>query len=296
MTDNKFFTVAAFQGPIKQGGLQYNLDKTLQQLELAESKGVDVLCMPESFLHGYFESKSDALKFSLDLESSEYAKLLEHFKGYKNTTLLLGINERKSNAIYNTVIVIENGSHRGQYRKAYTYPPYDYYSLGREFPVFEKNGIKYGIIICIDSAYREPAHILALKGAQILFCPMFNRVANNARMLLYLNRKSHFITRAFDNECWFVSSDIVWEQDDKNVCAGYSTIVDKNGEVICKAEPFAEMQLQYAIPINNLRDENWQNKWDRRFLGNSELNKIMQETYKNRIDTKRVFNAKVLHH
>jgi len=58
MTNNQFFTVAAFQGPIKQGNVQCNLDKTVQQLELAESKGVDVLCMPESFLHGYFESKN----------------------------------------------------------------------------------------------------------------------------------------------------------------------------------------------------------------------------------------------
>ncbi len=56
-----------------------------------------------------------------------------------------------------------------KYRKAYTYAPYDYYSLGREFPVFEKKGIKYGIIICLDSTYREPAHIAALKGARILF-------------------------------------------------------------------------------------------------------------------------------
>jgi len=60
MANNSDFTVAAFQGFIKQGNTQANLDKTLQQLELAESKGVDVLCMPESFLHGYFESKQDA--------------------------------------------------------------------------------------------------------------------------------------------------------------------------------------------------------------------------------------------
>lgn len=276
----KYIIVAAFQGKLKQGDIQYNLNKTLQQLELAEAKDVDILCMPESFLHGYFESQSDALKFSLDLESTEYAKLLDQFKGYKKTTLLLGINERKGNALYNTVLVIEKGKHIGQYRKAYTYSPYDYFSLGREFPVFEKNGVKYGIIICLDSIYREPAHILALKGAQILFCPMFNRIENNAKMLLFLNRKSHFITRAFDNECWFVSSDIVWEQDNKYVCAGYSTIIDKNGELVCKSQSFTEMQLCYSIPINDLRDETGDNHCDRRFLGNPELNHLMHTTYK----------------
>lgn len=283
MTNNQFFTVATFQGAIKQGDIHYNLDKTLQQLELAESKQVDVLCMPESFLHGYFESEHDARKYSLDLESTEYAKLLEKFTSYNKTTLLLGINERKKDAIYNTVVVIENGQHLGQYRKAYTYPPYNYFSLGREFPIFEKKGVRYGIIICLDSAYYEPAHILALKGAQVLFCPMFNRVPIDAKMLQYLNRKSHFIARAFDNECWFISSDIVWEQDDKHVCVGYSTILDKNGEIVCKSEPFTEMQLQYSIPHNSLRDEAWHNNWDRRFLGNPELMDIMQEAYEMRM-------------
>lgn len=286
MVNKNCFTVAAFQGSIKEGDIQANLDKTLQQLELAESKGVDILCMPESFLHGYFESKQDALQNSLDLESTKYSKLLEKFKGYTYTTVLLGMNERKGDGVYNTVVVIENGNHIGQYRKAYTYPPYDYFSLGKEFPVFEKNGIRYGVIICIDSAYREPAHILALKGAQILFCPMFNRVENDAKMLHYLNRKSHFITRAFDNECWFVSSDIVWEQDEKHVCAGYSTIVDKNGEIICKSEPFTEMQLHYSIPVASLRNEAWHNQWNRRFLGKRVLNEMMHDAYETRMNNK----------
>ena len=283
MPSSNYFKVAAFQGQIQQGNTQYNLDKTIEQLELAESCDVDVLCMPETYLHGYFENKEVALKNSLDLESTDYAKLLAQFKGFRKTTLLLGINEQKGDAIYNTVIVIEDGKHLGLYRKAYTYPPYDYYSLGQDFPVFDKNGVRFGIIICIDSAYREPAHILALKGAQVLFCPMFNRVPNNAKMLHYLNRKSHFIARAFDNECWFVTSDVVWAQDGEQVCQGYSTILNQ-GEVVCKAEPFAEILLQYAIPKTSLRDDKWHGKWPRRFIGNSALNTIMNEAYKARTE------------
>ena len=282
-TKTSYFKVAAFQGHIKQGNAKYNLNTTLQQLEIAESQGADILCMPESFLHGYFESKQNAIKHSIDLESTDYAKLLDQFKKYTKTTLLLGLNERKGDNIHNTVVVIENGKHIGQYRKAYTYPPYDYFSLGKEFPVFEKNGVKYGIIICLDSTYREPAQILALKGAQIIFCPMFNKIKNDAEFLHYLNRKSHFITRSYDNECWFVSSDIVWPDDGEYVGAGYSTILSENGEVLSTAVKFEQMQIQYSIPIENLRNEKWHHKWNRRFLGNSELNDIMYKEYANRI-------------
>ena len=73
----------------------------------------------------------------------------------------------------------------------------------------------------------------------------------------------------------------VWEQDGKHVCQGYSTILNQ-GEVVCKAEPFAEILLQYAIPKQTLRDEAWHDKWHRRFIGNKDLNKIMCEAYEKR--------------
>ena len=113
-TKTSYLKVAAFQGHIKQGNAKYNLNTTLQQLEIAESQGADILCMPESFLHGYFESKQNAIKHSIDLESTDYAKSLDQFKKYTKTTLLLGLNERKGDNIHNTVVVIENGKHIGQ--------------------------------------------------------------------------------------------------------------------------------------------------------------------------------------
>lgn len=276
--NNEMISISVFQGKI-QDDANANLEKTIEQLTIAESRGIDILCMPESFLHGYYESKKDALTHSIELDSKAYSKILERLRAFKKTTLLLGINEKCGNDIFNTVVVIENGQHIGKYRKAYTYPPYEYFSLGRDFPIFEKKGIRYGIIICIDSVYLEPAQILALKGAQIIFCPMFNKVEHNAKMLAYLNRKSHFIARAFENECWFASSDIILENDEAHVCPGSATILNKNGEVICVSEPFSEMLLQYDIPIRSLRNDDWTHSHYRRLLGNNELREIAKVEY-----------------
>ena len=276
---NKTISIAVFQGKIQQGDTYSNLEKTIEQLTIAESRNIDILCMPESFLHGYYELKKDALINSIELDSNAYSRILEQLKPFKKTTLLLGINEKCGNEIFNTVVVIEKGKHVGKYRKAYTYPPYEYFSLGQDFPVFEKNGIRYGIIICIDSIYLEPAHILALKGAQILFCPMFNKIENNAKMLAYLNRKSHFTARAFENECWFASSDIILENDGTYVCPGSATILNKNGEVVCVSEPFSEMLLQYDIPISSLRNDDWTHSHYRRLLGNNKLREIANAEY-----------------
>ena len=113
---------------------------------------------------------------------------------------------------------------------------------------------------------------------------MFNKIENNARMLAYLNRKSHFTARAFENERWFASSDIILENDGKHICPGSATILNKNGEVVCLGEPFSEMLLQYNIPINSLRDDNWTHLHYRRLLGNDELREIAHVEYINRIN------------
>jgi predicted amidohydrolase len=274
MNLNNYLNVAAFQGSVIEKNPEKALEKVCQVMQVAQSQQVDILCMPESYLHGYLKSKEEALQFSIDLRSAEFDKICSKFERFSHTTLLLGLNEREGSDLFNTVVVIEQGKCLGKYRKAYTYPPYDYFSLGRNFPVFEKKGIKYGIIICLDSAYREPAHITSLKGARILFCPSFNRVGEKEKMLHYLKRKSHFIARAFDNHCWFVNSDIIWDENDDQICPGYACILNDEGELVTASEPFVENLLTYSIPINNLLERKY-----KRLFGTKDLYNIANEAY-----------------
>lgn len=271
--NNDYFQVAAFQGYIKEGDSKANFKKVIEITELANERGIDILAFPESYLHGYFSRKKDAFKNAIDLKSKTFSNICAKLSKFDQTTVLLGLNELEGDNIYNTVVVIEKGQYLGKYRKAYTYAPYDYYSLGRDFPVFEKKGIKYGIIICLDSAYREPAHIAALNGARIIFCPSFNRVPKDAKMLHYLHRKSHFISRAFDNHCWLVTSDIICDENNE-VCSGYSCILSSDGEVVAKAEPFQQTLITYSIPLKTLHQQKRV-----RLFGNPELFEIVKTTY-----------------
>jgi predicted amidohydrolase len=275
---NDYLTVAAYQGPNHEGDSKANLEKVLAVTSHAEKIKVDIICFPETFLQGYFSSKQHAMQHSIELRSKDFSTICHRFSSFRNTTVLLGLNERENDKIYNTVVAIENGKCIGKYRKAYTYVPYDYYSVGREFPVLEKKGIYYGMIICLDSVYREPAHIAALKGARIIFCPSFNRVQKDARMFNYLQRKSHFISRAFDNHCWFVVSDIICDKGDE-VCPGFACILNDDGELAAKAEPFQEILITYSIPMSNLKERK-----NIRLFGNAELFEIVKETYDQAIE------------
>lgn len=263
--------VAAFQGPMVYQSFQKNIEKIIELLKISEVEDVDILCLPEGYLTGYYNSFDEALENSIDLSSSFFIEICQQF-AFSKTTLLLGLNEQYQEDLYDTVVVIEEGVLKGKYRKAYPYQ--SYFKAGREFPVFEKKGIKYGIIICLDSMYLEPAKILALKGAKVIFCPMCNKTSleyHNLNFPKLRRQKSQFITRSFENNTWLVTSDIIWLNDGKEICAGYSSIYNPEGEEVYSAIPFNEELLMHEIPLESLSTQK-----KKRVQGNQELVNILQ--------------------
>ena len=278
MDQNKYFQVAAYQGRITEKSPHVSLEKVSDVMNIANNKGIDILCMPETYLQGSFTHAVDVLDYSIHLESREFELLCERFRSFKNTTLLLGLNERAGDQFFNTVVAIEQGRCIGKYRKAYFDD--DCYSLGRVFPVFEKRGVKYGIIICFDSWYREPAQITALAGATMIFCPSFNRVRKDPHMLERLSKRNHFITRAYDNQCWFICSDIIWDQENSDeTCPGYACVLDDNGSIMAVAPPYTETMLTYSIPITKLTNT----ARKKRLIGTPDLFDLVKEAYEQRI-------------
>ena len=274
--NNKFIKIATFQGRIREKDSKNSLQKIIESLEYCAQNNVDILCMPESYLHGYFDNFMDAMENSINLESEDFKSLCHQFEKYK-TTLIFGLNEKENNKVFNTVVIIENGICIGKYRKSYTYTPYDYFECGTDFPVFEKNGVKFGIIICFDAAFIEPSRILALNGAQIIFCPSFNRTKDicENNITEYLDKRTNFICRAYENRVWFVSSDIVWDSDGSSVCSGYASILDNKGNFVAKGNKFQEEILINSIPISTLRTH----ANELIFSGKKNLTNIMHESY-----------------
>jgi predicted amidohydrolase len=82
-----YLQVDAFQGPIHESYSKVNLEKILEQTELAEKRGIDILCFPESYLHGYFAKKDDALKHSINLQSEAFSKLCKKFSQFYHRTI-----------------------------------------------------------------------------------------------------------------------------------------------------------------------------------------------------------------
>lgn len=94
----------------------------------------------------------------------------------RNTYLVAGLYEREGIAIYNTAVLIDRqGRVAGKYRKVYL-PREEIeggLTPGNDYPVFQADFGKLGIMICWDLQYADPARALALGGAEIVLLPIW---------------------------------------------------------------------------------------------------------------------------
>ncbi len=248
---NRFVRIGHYQCECRQGDFDANLATVRKGLAQALEAKLDIVSFPECFLTGYFAKEQDARKHMFAVDSPEMKRVLELTDGC-DTTLVVGFNESRADKIFNTVAVIERGKLLGRYSKAL--PGEGYFQPGREFTVFEKKGLKFGIVICSDGGYIEPARILALKGAQLIIAPHFNFVANPIPH--YATVRSDHIARAVENGVYFLRANniVTGTKLDGRPYDGHgygdSYLLDPNGQIVAGAGLFHEHLMIYQLDLD----------------------------------------------
>ena len=249
-------TIAAFQGRVVFEDPAANLDTIEENVGRAEAAGASIVCFPETFLHGYFPDEAWARRNALSLDSPEFAAILERLACY-TPTVLLGLNEIRGADIYNTEVVIEGGALVGRYSKNYLV--YNYFKRGHEFPVFERDGVKFGVIICADSSFSEPARIEAMRGAQIIFSPHFNYIGYEGLDDHTYRVRHHHIALAVKNDVYVVKSNVVVPAGvgatvfgREGVGVGESFILNRRGRPMAEAGLCTETLLVHTIEKSDL--------------------------------------------
>jgi len=272
--------IGHYQLECEPGNYEGNLSKLIDGLCEADKQQIDIISFPESFLTGYYSKFEKAKEHSFSLNSPEIRNLLNKTSGYK-AMFMVGFNELRDGKLYNTALVAEHGELKGAYSKAF--PCYDYFTPGRDFPVFEKDGIKFGIVICADGGYIEPTRILALKGASIIFAPHYNYIGKEDLINHFQKVRSDHIARAVENNIWFVRGN--------NVCKGYdagleedgvgygdSYILDPLGEIVARSQRHVECSISSIINTNTQFPGTKENGPNRSFKSGTELGKILLKT------------------
>jgi predicted amidohydrolase len=102
-------------------------------------------------------------------------------------------------------------------------------------PVFTVGGLTFGIIICNDSNYYEPAGIMASRGAAALFVPTNNGLPpGKAGPGLVAEARNCDIARAVENSVTVIRADVAGRTESL-VSYGSSGIVSPDGMVLQSA-------------------------------------------------------------
>jgi len=273
-------TVAAAQtGPVV-GSMASGVEAACAIVQEAARESVDIVCFPEVFLAPFFPSRliQDYEKHFLTLPSPVTDPLFALARE-KRVNLVFGYAERDGPYFYNSAAVFDRGGrHIGTYRKTHipAYFPSElrggtgsyekfYFSPGPGLPVFEAEGVRFGIQICNDRLYPEPSRKLALKGAEIIFMPIAYATygGDDYRVAIW---DLPLQARAFDNGVFVVAANRVGDENGR-LHIGKSTIVNPlGGRIMKQAGMEAPELLVAAIDLDDVEEARRSLPWwrDRR--------------------------------
>ncbi|MGQ0736754.1 MAG: carbon-nitrogen hydrolase family protein [Acidobacteriota bacterium] len=204
------------------------LNLIAEQVRVCESAGVKILCCPD-VLGGLADYSNRPSDIALDFASGQLQSVLAPIASTTVTTIVGFSESGRNGLLFNSAAVFSKGKVVGVYRKLHPAINRSVHEPGTATPVFDVNGLIFGIVICRDSTYPIPAQIMARRGATVLFVPTNNALAPAKAGADVVEQVRHTdISRARENGVWVVRSDVAGQANGL-VSYGSSGIIDRDG-------------------------------------------------------------------
>jgi predicted amidohydrolase len=259
--------VAHCQFEPRSGEFEWNLARVVAGLEQCERDRAEIVSFPECFLTGYQNDEERARSHAFAADSPQMMQVLDATSRF-DATVIVGFNELRGPALYNTALVAQRGHLLGTYSKCAAYMKF--HTQGREFPVFQRETrddgtVTFGVIICADGGYIEPARILAVKGAQVIFAPHYNFIRQQELIAHFMRVRADHQARAVENRVHFVRGNNVTVGEEQSIRGvdgvgyGDSYVVDPQGEILARSRRHVEDVLVCDIHPRDPRyaDRSW---------------------------------------
>jgi predicted amidohydrolase len=163
--------IAAVQFEIEPFAPLDNLAKAEEFIGAAVEAGAQIIVFPEDFITG---------PLCGDVTFADYqGRYVQHFQRLAekhNIDIVPGsIIEGHDDGLYNTAYYIDRkGQIRGRYRKVNLWhPEREYLTAGAEFPVFETDYGRVGLLICWDLIFPEAFRTMIQQDVEIVICPSY---------------------------------------------------------------------------------------------------------------------------
>ncbi|BEL13019.1 N-carbamoyl-D-amino-acid hydrolase [Actinoplanes sichuanensis] len=207
---------------------------------------VDLLLFPECFLQGYLTDEGHVFRYALGLGSPGFAAVLRRLAPIV-PTLVFGVIEADNDCYFNTAVVVDRGRLVGRYRKIRLMPGETVFTPGTDTPTFVLQSLRYGINICSDTQFPEPAAQVAAQGATLLLVSAQNMLrrptATRAKDLHHSMRAE----RARETGMWLVSADVTGTRDDR-IAYGPTSVISPQGDIVAQVPLLTIGMVMADIP------------------------------------------------
>ena len=197
-----------------------------------EDEGVSLICFPECFLQGYLTERVLAEKYAINMNGLAFKSILKQLAN-KKPMIVFGLIEEEGENLFNTAVVIKEGELLGKYRKTHLLQGEHIFEAGFEYPIFEINGLIFGINICYDTQFADAAANLVKQGVKLILCPANNMMKyHTAEKYKHLHHEMR-IKRVKENQVWLMSADVTGKREGR-IAYGPTSAINPDGKIVAQ--------------------------------------------------------------
>lgn len=216
-------------------------------VEKADELGAKLICFPEGFLQGYLTDEHSARRVALDLQSPAFSSILRCLP-QTGPMIVLGMIEVEDGRLFNTAVVIWRGRVLGRYRKAHLLGSESAFEAGADVPIFDVDGLRFGINICSDTNFPAAARQVADGGASLIVCPANNMLPRHKAEQLMSVHNAVRGERCRETGLWLISADVTGERGGR-VAWGPTAVLNPDGKVEAQLALGTPGLLIFDLPI-----------------------------------------------
>jgi predicted amidohydrolase len=210
------------------------LARTLSLIDKAGQAGSDIALLPE--LVNVYPLKGEQAWQKAETELDSLASAVAKRAKLYRMHIILPVLEKRSAGYFNTAWLFgRDGELLGKYDKVHLTPmETDFYGVkaGSDYPVFDLDFGRIGLMICLDGVFAEPSIIYALQGVDVLFWPRW--MSGHSEISFEIQMRC----RAIDYALHIVSSSfgvpptVAWRP---GMLFGRSCVISHDGTIIADA-------------------------------------------------------------
>ncbi len=228
----KDIRIAAITCEAIVGEIDQNLATTIEWTQKAKAAGAELVCFPELNITGYC-NRSEMAEIAQPIPGPASLTLSRLSKD-ENIVVLAGMAEHNPNGMpFASHCVFTPDGQVQTYRKVHTAPPEKKtYTPGDTIPVFNIDGITFGIQLCYDAHFPELSAVMTSKGAEVLFIPHASPRGNAEEK--HHSWMRHLTARAFDNSVFVVACNQIGDNCNGLSFPGNAMVISPSGELLSK--------------------------------------------------------------